>query len=80
MFEVFNKNYTVVDISEDNRVNFVRVPNEVAEYIDRIKLNNAELRSKINQLEKANKYLEKELNSIKIAMSSPSPWNSRKEN
>lgn len=75
MFKVFNENYTVVDISEDNSGKCVRVPNEVVEFIDRIKLENAELRSKINQLEKANKYLEKELNSIKLAMSRPSPWN-----
>ena len=75
MFETFNKNYTVVDISEDNSGKCVRVPNEVAEFIDKIKVENAELRSKINQLEKANKHLEKELNSIKLARVSPSPWN-----
>ena len=75
MFKVFNENYTVVDISDDNSGKCVRVPNEVAEFIDRIKVDNAELRSKINQLEKSNKYLEKELNSIKIARAFSSPWN-----
>ena len=50
MFETFNKNYTVVDISEDNCGKCVRVPNEVAEFIDRIKVKNAEFRSQINQL------------------------------
>ena len=75
MFETFNKNYTIVDISEDNCGKCVRVPNEVAEFIDKIKVNNDELRSKINQLEKANKHLEKELISIKLAISSPAPWN-----
>ena len=80
MFETFNKNYTVVDISEDNSGKCVRVPNEVAEFIHSIKVKNAELRSQLNQVEKANAYLEKELNSIKLARVSPSPWNLRKEN
>lgn len=75
MLKVFDKKYSVVDISEDNSGKCVRVPNEVAEFIYSIKVKNAELRSKINQLEKANAYLEKELNSIKLARVSPSPWN-----